>query len=268
MLSRAERGPFGVGDERTFPSSREVLRVKAAGVSGLVSLAKKLRSETSHLSFEKAAYVYAPLDYAWPVASEYLRRYGDGPKEVVLVGMNPGPFGMAQTGVPFGEVSFVREWMKLEGKVGHPPREHPKRPVEGLACKRSEVSGKRLWGAIAKKHPDAATFFEGAFVLNYCPLLFLTETGANLTPDKLGKKACLELEEACDAHLAEALRLLDPDIAIGVGRYATTKIESLGIDGLRTGTIPHPSPASPAANADWEGHAKKALAALGLKRVL
>jgi single-strand selective monofunctional uracil DNA glycosylase len=243
-------------------------RDRRGRVSSLVSLAKKLRSQTSHLSFDKAAYVYAPLDYAWPIASEYLRRYGEGTKQFVLVGMNPGPFGMAQTGVPFGEVSFVRDWMMLEGKVGHPAREHAKRPVQGLACTRSEVSGKRLWGAIAKKHPDARTFFEHAFVLNYCPLLFLTETGANLTPDKLGKKACLELEAACDAHLAEALRLLDPDVAIGVGRYATTKIESLGIDGLKTGTIPHPSPASPAANRDWEGHARKALAALGVKSLL
>jgi single-strand selective monofunctional uracil DNA glycosylase len=234
----------------------------------LVSLAKKLRSETSHLSFEKAAYVYAPLEYAWPIASEYLRKFGEGPKRVVLVGMNPGPFGMAQTGVPFGEVAFVRDWMKLEGKVGRPAREHPKRPVQGLACTRSEVSGKRLWGAIAKKHSDASSFFEIAFVLNYCPLLFLTESGANLTPDKLGKSACLELEAACDAHLVGALRLLDPEIAIGVGRYATTKIESLGIDGLTTGTIPHPSPASPSANKDWEGHARRALVSLGVRDLL
>jgi hypothetical protein len=54
------------------------------------------------------SHVYHPLIYAAEPHRRYLRLYGDRPKEVVLVGMNPGPWGMAQTGVPFGEIGAVR----------------------------------------------------------------------------------------------------------------------------------------------------------------
>ena len=37
-----------------------------------------------------------------------------GRKEAVFLGMNPGLWGMAQTGVPFGTVSLVRDWMGIE----------------------------------------------------------------------------------------------------------------------------------------------------------
>ena len=35
-------------------------------------------------------------------------------KRVVFLGMNPGPFGMAQVGVPFGEVAAVRDWLRID----------------------------------------------------------------------------------------------------------------------------------------------------------
>ncbi|MEZ5305054.1 MAG: hypothetical protein R3F11_31085 [Verrucomicrobiales bacterium] len=46
------------------------------------------------------------------------------------------------------------------------PDEHPKRPVEGFACQRSEVSGKRLWGLFAERFGAADAFFRDHFVLN------------------------------------------------------------------------------------------------------
>jgi len=213
-------------------------------------------------------FVYAPLDYAWSIASDYLKTYGSGQKRVLLLGMNPGPFGMGQTGVPFGEVSFVRDWMKLDGKVTQPRIAHPKRPITGLSCTRSEVSGKRLWGLFSSAHPKASTFFDQAFVLNYCPLLFLGPTGANLTPDKLPKPARAKLEKICDEHLREAISALHPELVLGVGGYAASKIESLELDNVRTGTVPHPSPASPSANKDWNGQAKRALKEVGASFLL
>ncbi len=228
-------------------------------MSSLVTLAKQLRAATSALAFPGVPYVYEPLDYAWSIASSYLREYGAGQKRVLLLGMNPGPFGMGQTGVPFGEVSFVRDWMKLQGKVTRPRAEHPKRPITGLLSTRSEVSGKRLWGLFSRAHPDARTFFDQALVMNYCPLLFLSETGSNLTPDKLPKPARARLEKICDEHLREAIAMLRPELVIGVGGYAAGKIESLELAGAKTGLMPHPSPASPSANKDWDGQAKRAL---------
>ncbi|NXW95388.1 SMUG1 glycosylase, partial [Alopecoenas beccarii] len=86
------------------------------------------------------AHVYRPLQYAWRPHRRFVRRYLRTPKRVLFLGMNPGPFGMAQTGVPFGEVWHVREWLRVTGAVTKPPGEHPKRPVLGLSCRRAEVS--------------------------------------------------------------------------------------------------------------------------------
>ncbi len=233
----------------------------------LVDAMARLSARVKKLRFRApVAFVYNPLEYAWPVARAYMERYGKGPKEIVLLGMNPGPFGMGQTGVPFGEVAAVREYLQLSGDITSPKRVHPKRPIEGFACTRSEVSGQRLWGAIAKKHPSPATFFARAFVVNYCPLLFLGETGANVTPDKLVKEERLAMERVCDAGLADVLRILGPTIVVGVGQYAAKRASTL-FEGTIL-TMPHPSPASPAANRGWENLARTSLEASGLVGLL
>lgn len=240
----------------------------SSAAASLVEAAERLRERTARLRFgPPVAYVYRPLEYAWPVARAYLERFGRGHKEVVLVGMNPGPFGMAQTGVPFGEVAIVRDWMGLTGEIARPKAEHPKRPVQGLACPRSEVSGRRLWGAIAARYPQPRGFFERAFVLNYCPLLFLSDTGANVTPDKLRAAERERIEAICDEHLAEALEALSPDVVVGVGAYATKKLAAIGCPS-RLATIPHPSPASPTANRGWAEAAMRALREAGIEGLL
>src|SRR5262249_9682151 len=150
----------------------------------------------------------------------YFTRFGQPPKEALLLGMNPGPFGMGQTGVPFGEVRSVKEFLGLEGEIRPPRHTHAKRPVEGFHCKRREISGQRLWAAIAARHPSPDTFVERAFILNYCPLLFLGESGANLTPDKIAKPERATLEAVCDAALAEVIRILSPRHIVGIGHYA------------------------------------------------
>jgi len=230
----------------------------------LVAVFASLAAATRALAFAPpVAHVYRPLDYAWPVAAEYARRFGDAPKEVVLVGMNPGPFGMGQTGVPFGEVRTVRDWMGLTGAIVA-PREgtHPARPVLGFACTRSEVSGARLWGAVAKRHPDPRTFFARAFVLNYCPLLFLDEGGRNLTPDKLRAEERARLERVCDEHLRDALGALGARVVVGVGQYAAKRVA--GVTGAPAVCLPPPSPASPQANRGWDAPARAALEAAGV----
>lgn len=216
-------------------------------------------------------HVYNPLEYARAPYEDYLRAYGRPPRRVLLVGMNPGPWGMAQTGVPFGEVGAVRDWMGIEAPVGRPAAVHPKRPVEGFACRRAEVSGRRLWGWAAARFGTAEAFFADWFVLNYCPLSFLEASGRNFTPDKLPAPLLAEVYAACDRHLAAAVTALAPRWAIGVGAFAEKRIravvESDLLDGaiartIRVGQILHPSPASPAANRGWEAAAEKQLAAL------
>ncbi|TNF71270.1 MAG: single-strand selective monofunctional uracil-DNA glycosylase [Acidobacteria bacterium] len=232
----------------------------------LIRTARELAREVEDIRFgPPVAHVYNPLRYAWNAHEEYLRRYGRGPKEVVLVGMNPGPWGMAQTGVPFGEVELVRSWLGIEVPVGRPPDEHPKRPVEGFACHRREVSGQRLWGWASRRFGTPKSFFERFFVANYCPLLFLELGGRNRTPDRLAAGERSQLAAVCDRALLRSVEALAPRFVVGVGKFAEDRCRRalVGME-LTIGRILHPSPASPAANRDWEGQAVRELEELGI----
>ena len=232
----------------------------------LLAAARKLSCAVSRLRFgEPVACVYNPLDYAWAVHEAYVLRFGAARKRVLFLGMNPGPHGMMQTGVPFGEVAAVRDWMRIESTVLQPKRTHPKLPVNGFAHARSEVSGRRLWGLFAARFGDAGSFFADHFVANYCPLGFLAESGANLTPDKLRAAEAAPLFAACDADLWELVFALRPEWVIGVGDFAEKKARAALADAsVRFGRVLHPSPASPAANRDWAGAATRQLEALGV----
>jgi single-strand selective monofunctional uracil DNA glycosylase len=210
-------------------------------------------------------HVYNPLEYARRPHAAYVRRYAHAPLAVLCFGMNPGPFGMAQTGVPFGEVAHVRDWLGIEEPVEKPSREHPKRPVEGFACRRSEVSGARLWGAIRAHYEKPERFFGHAFIANYCPLVFMEASGRNRTPDQLPAREREPLFRACDEQLRRLVALLQPAHVIGIGRFAEARArEALAGSGVEVGTILHPSPASPAANRDWAAQARRQLVALGV----
>lgn len=210
------------------------------------------------------SHVYDPLTYAWPVHEAYLTRFAATHKRVVFLGMNPGPFGMAQTGVPFGEIEIVRDWLKLAGEVGKPPVENPKRPVEGFACTRSEVSGRRLWGLFRERFGGAEAFAEDHFVANYCPLAFF-DGGRNLTPDKLPVAESGPLMAACDEHLRALIDALQPEWVVGVGAWAEQRAaQALAGRNLRIGRVLHPSPASPAANRGWSPAATRQLVDLGI----
>ncbi|MBC7173347.1 MAG: single-stranded DNA-binding protein [Polyangiaceae bacterium] len=231
----------------------------------LVTVSERLSNDLSDLAARSsAAFVYDPLSYAFEPHRLYLERYGHAPKDVLLLGMNPGPFGMAQTGVPFGDVAMVRDFLGIEAPVGKPPHEHPKRKIEGFACARSEVSGTRLWGWARDRFERPEAFFERFFVANYCPLVFMEESGKNLTPDKLPKRERTELFARCDQAVREIAAILKPRIVVGVGAFAEARArEALaGVD-VAIGCVLHPSPASPRANRGWAAEAEKGLRALG-----
>ncbi len=211
-------------------------------------------------------HVYNPLEYAGKSYKKYLKLYGAQPKEVVLVGMNPGPWGMAQTGVPFGEVQSVRDWMGIEAPVGSPPAIHPKRPVQGFACGRSEVSGKRLWGWASRSFGTPERFFARFFVANYCPLIFYEESGKNRTPDSLRVAEKRPLFAACDLALRRTVEWLKPDHVVGIGTFAEARArEALGGLDVAIGRISHPSPANPKANRGWEPLIAKEFASRGIR---
>ena len=233
----------------------------------LLAAADALSARLAPLRFAApVSAVYNPLVYARRLHESYLRRFAKRHVAVLFVGMNPGPFGMVQTGVPFGEVNTVRDWLGLSGTVDQPVPVHPRRPVQGLDCPKSEVSGRRLWGLFQARFKTPEAFFAEHFVENWCPLAFMDEDGANLTPDKLPAAEREPLEAACDAHLAQVVAALKPTWVIGVGGFAQKRAqEALAkVKGVQIGTILHPSPASPAANRDWSGQATKQLTELGI----
>ena len=232
----------------------------------LVRSARTLRDAVGRMQFRPpVAYAYNPLDYAWSAHEQFLRKFGGGSKRVLFLGMNPGPFGMAQTGVPFGEVAAVRDWLGICTSVQQPKSAHPKRPIEGFDCARSEVSGRRLWSLFAEKFGTPERFFADHFVVNFCPLAFTDEGGRNVTPDKLTAAETATLFEACDEHLRQVVAATGAQWVIGVGDFAEKRARTALDNGtVRFGRILHPSPASPAANKDWAGTATRQLQDLGL----
>jgi single-strand selective monofunctional uracil DNA glycosylase len=242
--------------------------------AALLEAARDLSDDLSQLNFaEPVAHVYNPLQYAWAPFEVYVRRYATAPRRIVLLGMNPGPFGMMQTGVPFGEIAAVRDWMGIDARIEQPPDMHSKRPIQGFECTRSEVSGRRLWGWAASRWGSAEQFFSEAFVLNYCPLVWLERSGRNRTPEQLPAAELEPVYRACNRHLVRALTALEPQWAIGVGGFAERRIRSV-VQGssigselarsIRIGQILHPSPASPAANRGWVSAVEAQLEALGV----
>ena len=210
-------------------------------------------------------HVYNPLQYAQKPYKAYLKLYGKRPKEVVLLGMNPGPWGMAQTGIPFGEVSLVKRWLRIEAPVGSPRSIHPKRPVLGFDCPRREVSGRRLWGWARDTFGTPERFFSRFFVSNYCPLLFIESSGRNRTPNQISKADQEPLFEACDRALRRTIEWLKPRYVVGVGNFAKERaLKALSGFDVIIGSITHPSPANPKANKGWDPLATQALKDLGI----
>lgn len=256
----------------------------------LLAAARELSQALGRLAFAPpVAHVYNPHDYAWAPYEAYVTRFATGARRLVFLGMNPGPFGMMQTGVPFGEVAAVRDWMGIgappategPGQAGRafasliqrPAREHPARPIQGFDCRRSEVSGRRLWSWAQSRWGSAETFFADCFVLNYCPLVWLEESGRNRTPAQLPAAEMRAVRKACDEHLTRALQALSPEWAIGIGGFAEERLREVLASGklagdlapsVRIGQILHPSPASPAANRGWQAAVEARLAALGI----
>ena len=210
--------------------------------------------------------VYNPLAYAWEPHRAYLELASGGGAKTLLLGMNPGPHGMGQMGIPFAATSVVRDLLKITNlEVGQPRTLHPKRPVSGLDWPKEEVSGTRLWGLLENEYGSAESIFKSVFLLNHCPLmLFSGERATNITPDKITGPTTKALLERCDEHLREVVDIMQIERVIGVGRYSEKRaLNALsGID-ISVTTCWHPSPASPLANRnkgeDWKKNVRNVL---------
>lgn len=209
---------------------------------------------------------YNPLEYAWDAHEAYLKRMGSSSARTVVLGMNPGPHGMGQMGIPFAATSMVRDLLDITGiPVNQPEAADPRRPVIGLEYPREEVSGTRLWGLLSERYGNAEAIASNVFLVNHCPLMLFTGPRAtNITPDKVAGPTAHALLERCDEHLREVVEVLDAKRVIGVGKFAESQAKAALADySVEVLGCWHPSPASPLANrnggADWRANVRAVL---------
>ena len=213
----------------------------------VIVISKALSKELSSSSFEFTGTVYNPLEYAWENYESFTAMAFPHQGNVLLVGMNPGPFGMMQTGVPFGNAEYASSYLGINGKVGKPLCENPKRPIEGMAVRRREVSGERLWQA-ASMIGSRDDFFSIASIWTFCPLAFISEEGRNITPVELPKRDRVLIEAVCSEYLMRIIDAVQPIRIAGIGGYASKMVRGIG---LECSAIPHPSPRSPISSSFW-----------------
>ena len=237
----------------------------------ILDICDKMARDCDGLHFgAPVEFVYNPLVYARQPFKRYVELFVRDSGTILFLGMNPGPFGMAQTGIPFGDIPHVRDWMGIREPVEQPPKSHPKRPIQGFDCHRVEGSGQRLWGYFSSLFANPTDFFQRCSVFNYCPLVFMDQGGANITPDKLARGQREDLFAICDQALAKIIVLLQPRALIGIGGFARQRLDLVAglagpaIAGLPRVTLTHPSPANPRANQGWNDSVRSSLTAAGL----
>ena len=180
--------------------------------------------------------------------------------------MNPGPCPSGWTQDALSARSPQLWWMSIDGPVRRPKHQHPKRPIEGFDCKRSEV-GRRLWG-----WPNPASALptrSSAIGSCSCPVVFLEASGpTSRSGQAAGEAADRSVCGIGDRHLAAALTELRPEWAIGgaPSRRSASALCSKAHNwtarwraGLhRADPAPEPR-ASPAANRGWSEAAERQL---------
>ena len=195
---------------------------------------------------------------------QYLKRFGEGRKRVVFLGMNPGPFGMVQVGVPFGEVNAVRDWMQISAPVAPPKTPNPSRPVEGFTCQRSEVRVSACGRFFAERYPHAQDFCRPlcAELLPAGVLRSRAQRDTRQAPEERNRTALCRLR--CTFRRASTRWRRNgwsasaslPD----AGASSACPFVPAGEDRHRA----HPSPAGPIANRGWAPQAAAQLTALGI----
>ncbi|XP_073844130.1 single-strand selective monofunctional uracil-DNA glycosylase-like [Musca autumnalis] len=193
--------------------------------------------------------IYRPLDYAAQIYRNFLQKYLNGPKRILFVGMNPSRYGSLLTGIPFGDITTVRDRMQLD--------------VSSLDSMEigEEQSSQRFWNLIKSIFNDEQDFidrfFQNCFVHNVCPLVFINNNGHNVSFQSLAERMTMEtrqIEVICRSYLELQVQLLQPEIIIAVGWYAFNMLRSL--DYYKNGRcivekIPHPSPKNFDSELDW-----------------
>ncbi|KAK6639299.1 hypothetical protein RUM43_007571 [Polyplax serrata] len=225
----------------------------------LLAIEHQMCSELNNLKFTPPIdYVYNPLLYAKDLHENFIKKYFENcSKKILFLGMNPGPWGMCQTGIVFGDKDHVKEWLKLCGQVNKPKKEHPRKKITGLDCSRKEISGKKFWGFFRKLCQTPEQFFQHSFVYNLCCLAFVDTSGKNITPPEIKDiQVRNRLLNICNETFVKIIKEFKFEIVIGVGKFAEknaiTELRRNGLSNVKVLSIPHPSPRSAKIFRVWE----------------
>ena len=209
----------------------------------IIELYKSLNIELDELKFfPPCFYVYNPLSYCFESFKIYFEYLNTEEEINLFFGINPGPFGMAQTGIPFGDKETVKNYLKIEPKIDIDkiPKQHPKKQILGLEVKRVEKSGRIFWGVIKEFYPEKYDFFKSNFVLNFCPLCFLDEQGRNITPKVLRKEDQIALYKILEIFMLKLFKLIKIKKLIAIGDETFSYLNALNTK-LKIQTIIHPA---------------------------
>jgi len=193
--------------------------------------------------------VINPLEYLWLQYGYYTSCYHNQYPRAMIIGMNPGPKGMSQTGIPFGSPNIIPSILpnkslfnEIRDNEGSPVSS-PHRRITGPSNTTVEVSGNRLWSALIKRYGDFKSITSEIFVDNICPLLFLCgKNGSkNLTPDKLTPSpAKIILIRLCTERLQKIYQCLgEPSNIVALGRWSHKFLEKM-FPKVRVTYILHP----------------------------
>jgi Uracil DNA glycosylase superfamily. len=194
------------------------------------------------------------FSYAIDPFLEYLEKAERGSVRTLYLGMNPGPYGMYRTGIPFCDFVTKREFLKITASVDETFIDVDAVRGEKPDEKRREVSGMRLWGLFESVYHSPERFFSSSLVLSYSPLIFFRSEGrrANIALSDVKSLDRKRIEKVSDEFLKRYIKELKCDTLVGIGDYAHRALVRCS-DGERLLKIAHPSPANPAANGDWAG---------------
>lgn len=216
--------------------------------TGIIKLSAAMAEELGRAHFSFSGTVCDPLVYAWDNYEAFIRLSARAGQKVLFLGMNPGPYGMMQTGVPFGDVMMVRDYLGISGDIDMPAAQPENKPIVGMKTTKREASGMKFWG-MAASYGDPESFFSAAAVLTYCPLVFI-DGKRNVTPSELPRSDRRTIDSICQGYLERMMDILRPRKAIALGHYAEERLRKAGIDDPVY--FPHPSPRNPSSSAFWD----------------
>ncbi|NOJ92166.1 hypothetical protein HMI51_04300 [Corallococcus coralloides] len=208
----------------------------------------KRKDRNGELLSEVLGYVYHPWVYACEPFARFLDTYGPRhPLDYLFLGLNPGPWGMTQTGIPFTDPTTVRTHLKLSGQVNTPGGTSPRVPVTGLDSKKKEGSAAAISALMGRRWGSVANCYKSGYVMNFCPMFMLDDLGVNVTPADLRVKcsAMRSLRDLCDAYLACVVWIYRPKRVITLGKYAERRLARVlrlaGLDEIHIVPLLHPS---------------------------